>query len=209
MSEALQKSFVEGDLGGFGEFVKSVEEDIHDLPKREMWEIDIPITPRFFWLDARRCFAFGEYVGSVLLCSLAIEAAIRGLLEGHFADSRLASFLEDLDFRRALTLVRDLGLVDKTLHDELQEFYSRRTWYSHLRFSSILGKEGEQEVEVRNHETQEVIRKERIKDDVMMRMLYVETIKGREHALAAMRFVSTTFKRLFERPSSETSKGKA
>lgn len=175
-----------------------MEEDARDLPKREKWEIDIPITPRFFWLGARRSFAFGEYVGSVLLCSLAIEAAVRGLLEDHFADPRLAGFLEDLDFRRALTLVKDLGLVDKTLYDELQEFYSTRTWYSHLRLSSILGKEGEQEFEVRN-EKNEVIRTEKIKDAEMMRMLYVDMIKGREHALRAMRFVSTTFHRVFTR----------
>ena len=197
MSEALRKSYLESGLGlDFGEFVNSVEEDARDLPKREAWEIDIPITPRVFWLGARRSFAFGEYVGSVLLCSLAIEAAVRGLLEDHFADSRVARFLEDLDFRRVLTLVKDLGLVDKTLHDELQEFYSTRTWYSHLRFSSILGKEGEQEVEVRN-EKNEVIRTEKIKDDEMTRMLYVDMIKAREHALGAMRFVSTAFNRMF------------
>ena len=196
MSEALRKSFLESDIGDLEEFAKCVEEGARDLPKREAWEIDIPITPRTFWLGARRSFAFGEYVGAVLLSSLAIEAALRGLLEDYFADPRLADFLEALDFRRALTLVKDVGLVDKTLHDELQEFYSTRTWYSHLRFSSILGKEGEQELEVRN-EKNEVIRTEKVKDDEMTRMLYVDMIKGRDHALGAMRFVSTTFNRVF------------
>jgi hypothetical protein len=197
LSEALRKSCLENGLGpDFEGFVKSVEEDARDLPKREPREADIPIAPRVFWLGARRSYAFGEYVGSVLLCSLAIEAAVRELLEDHFADRRLAGFLEGLDFRRALTLVKDLGLVHKKLYDELQEFYSTRTWYSHLRFSSILGKEEEQEVEVRN-EKNEVIRTEKIKDDEMTRMLYVDIIKAREHALGAMRFVSTTFNRVF------------
>lgn len=65
-----------------------------------------------------------------------------------------------------------------------------------MRFSSILGKEGEEEFEVRN-EKNEVIRTEKINDDEMTRMLYVDIIKAREHALGAMRFVSTTFNRVF------------
>jgi hypothetical protein len=43
----------------------------------------------------------------------------------------------------------------------------------------------------------EVIRTEKIKNDEMMRIVYVEMMKGREHALAAMRLVSTAFNTLF------------
>ena len=61
------------------------DKNVKDLtPRDAIHEIDIPMGPRFFWLDARQSFILGQYVGSVLLAGMSIEIAVRQFLERFF-----------------------------------------------------------------------------------------------------------------------------
>jgi len=129
---------------------------------------------------------------------MAIETAIRYLIEQFTVDkleARMIQFLERLDFRQGVIFLKELGHLDEKLSDELNGFYDKRNWYSHLRFSAIIGEGGEEEVDVRDEEGQ-IIGKEKIRDNQILATAIVQE-RAREHALEALQFVEAAFDRMF------------
>jgi hypothetical protein len=198
--DKLRTSYEAADFGPLEHLVEDIETNVGKAPKRNYTvEGRVPIMPRSLYFTARRSYILGEYIGSFLLSSMAIETAMRHLIGEYFFDKtqkRLTEFLNDLDFRKAITLLRELGLVKECLCKELHEHYNKRNWYSHLHFSSILGKDGEMELEIRDEEGQ-LRGKEKLKDNEFLVQVVVERIAAEKHALEALDFALKAFSEMF------------
>jgi hypothetical protein len=182
------------------------DKNVKDLtPRDAIHEIDIPMGPRFFWLDARQSFILGQYVGSVLLAGMSIEIAVRQFLERFFerrvsdreVKSIISSLLEELDFRKIVKLCQDRKCFgDDTVYAKLHECYNIRTKYSHAKISAILGTWGSEPVAVSN-EHGETMRTDRLGEDELLTAVVVSKINARDDALKIIRLVEQSLEVVF------------
>jgi hypothetical protein len=198
--DKLRTSYEAADFGPLELLVEDIETNVGKAPRRDyIVEGQVPIMPRSLYLTARRSYILGEYIGAFLLSSMAIETAMRHLIGEHLFDKtqrRLTEFLNDLDFRKAITLLKELGILRDDLSKELHEHYNKRNWYSHLHFKSILGKDGEMELEITDENGQSV-GTEKLKDNEFLVQTVIQRIAAERHALEALNFALKAFSQMF------------
>lgn len=188
------------------ERLKRFEKNVSDLPPKMRFddETSIPLIPRFFWLDARQSFVFGQFVATVLLAGMSIEISVRQFLESWIerrienqtASEIISTILEEVDFRKAVKICEDQKCFgDDSVYGKLNACYDVRNKYSHARLSSILGKWGLQPVTEQSQSGPSTTHT--VREDEFLTSAVMAQISSREDALHMLRLVDDSLRVIF------------
>jgi hypothetical protein len=103
----------------------------------------VPMYPRFLWLEARFNFVFQQDVACILLCSAAVEAALKAFLGEYFRRKLKVRFdlaLDEMEIRSLLAACQSLQLIEESTVKMIRQIGDIRHEYVHSKIEQIANK---------------------------------------------------------------------
>jgi hypothetical protein len=148
--------------------------------------------PRILWLDARLSYVLGNDVACILLCSAALEAALKGSLAKKYHEKFRVDFdfaLDEMEMRTLIPACEAFGIINDETMKLIRRIGDIRHEYVHSKIAKISEK-----LRARLAEAGEDL-------DSFSLDSYVAAKVGEDNALAAVTILEKVFKALYESPA--------
>jgi uncharacterized membrane protein YheB (UPF0754 family) len=162
--------------------------------RRIVDEAYVPMYPRFLWLGARLNFVLGQDVACILLCSAALEAALKDFLSKYFRRMLKAQFdeaLDEMQIRSLIAACECFDLVDDSAIKMIRTLSSDiRHAYVHSKIQQIARKV-EERVEKEEKGTWQQL-------EGTLREIFVAGMAGEDRSYEGLELLEKVFKAVFQ-----------
>lgn len=105
-------------------------------------ESHVPMYPRALWQDARLNFVLMQDVACIIMCSAALEAALKDYLGEYFRRKLKAEFdlaLDEMEIRALIAACENLNLLDTATIKMIRKIGDIRHTFVHSKIRKITG----------------------------------------------------------------------
>jgi hypothetical protein len=148
--------------------------------------------PRILWLDARLNYVLGNDVASILLCSAALEAALKGSLAKRYREELHVDFdlaLDEMEIRSLIPACEALGIITDKAAKLVRRIGDIRHEYVHSKIAKI-SKKLMAKIERGGGDL-----------DSFIRDSFIASAAGEDNSLAAITILEEFFRSLYTSPA--------
>jgi hypothetical protein len=161
-------------------------------------ETYIPMYPRFLWLTARFNYVYAKDVGCILLCSAALEAGLKEILDEYFTQKLKLDFgqaLDEMEIRTLIAACETLKLVDQETVKMIRAMGDIRHQFVHSKIHRIAEK-----IEQQMLGGDEQLKKEWKSFNSTVRDIWIAGKAGEDKSLEILETLERIFKSIFQVP---------